>query len=103
MCEVSGAQIKASPKREEGPSWPLSVKKGCDSLADDGILGHDLEVLATDDVAAAGGGNEDVSLGSGLLHGDDLETGHGSLEGVDGVDLGDNDTRSVGAERLGAL
>jgi hypothetical protein len=83
-----------SPGRKKEASVP--------DVADDGILGHDLEVLATDDVAAAGGGDEDVSLGSGLLHGENLESGHGSLEGVDGVDLGDDDTGSVGAERLGA-
>lgn len=72
-------------------------------VADDSILGHDREVLAGDDVPVSGGGNEDVGAGSSILHGGDLETGHGSLEGVDGVDLGDQDTGTVGAEGLGAL
>jgi hypothetical protein len=73
------------------------------SLADDGVLGHGVEVLATDDVTAASGGDEDVTLGSGILHGGDLETGHRGLEGVDGVDLGDDNTGTVRAEGLGAL
>jgi hypothetical protein len=40
---------------------------------------------------------------SSILHGGDLVTSHGSLEGVDGVDLGDQDTGTVRAEGLGAL
>lgn len=58
-------------------------------VADDGILGHDVEVLANEDVTAAGGGDEDLTLGSSLLHGGDLVARDGGLEGVDGVNLGD--------------
>ena len=71
-------------------------------VADNGVLLHDLEVLADNDVSVTGGGNEDVGTGSGVLHGADLVTGHGGLEGVDGVDLGDEDSGTVRSERLGA-
>ena len=73
------------------------------NVADDGILGHGVEVLTDNDVSATGGGNEDVSLRSGILHGSNLETGHSSLESVDGVDFGDDNTGTVGSERLGTL
>ena len=70
-------------------------------VADDGVLLHDLEVLADDDVSVTGGGNEDVGSWSSLLHSGDLVTGHGGLESVDGVDFGDNDSGTVGSEGLG--
>jgi hypothetical protein len=91
--------------RRESKSIPDSPRgrAGVDSLADDGVVRHGGEVLSTDDVSASSGRDEDVSLGSSLLHGGDLETGHRSLEGVDGVDLSDDDSGSVGTERLGAL
>ena len=44
------------------------------NVADDGVVLHEGEVLAGDDVLAAGGGDEDVTLLGGLLHGGDLET-----------------------------
>lgn len=74
-----------------------------DLLANNGILPHLEEVLRGDDVAVAGGGDEEVGAGRGILHGAHLVTGHRSLEGIDGVDLGDQDTGAVRAERLGAL
>lgn len=73
------------------------------NVANDGILEHDGEVGAGDDVPVTGGGDEEVGAGSGLLHRGDLVTGHGSLEGVDGVDLGDENTSTVRAERLSTL
>ena len=72
-------------------------------LANNGVLGHDLEVLRGDDVAVTGRGHEDVRAGSSLLHGRHLVASHSGLEGIDGVDLSDQDTRAVGAERLSAL
>ena len=71
-------------------------------VAHDSIVGHGLEVLANDDVTAAGGGDEDLAARSSLLHGDDLVTGHGGLEGVNGVDLGDQDTGTHAVEGHGA-
>lgn len=73
------------------------------NVGDDGILRHDLEVLAGDDVPVTGGGDEDVGLGGSLLHGHNLVTSHGGLESVDGVDLGDEDTGTVGPEGVSAL
>lgn len=90
-------------KTSRGPLEVGEEEGEADALADDGVLGHGLEVLATDDVAAASGRDEDVALGGGVLHGRDLEAGHGGLERVDRVDLGDDDARAVRAERLGAL
>jgi len=58
-------------------------------------------VLANNDVSVTGGGNKDVGSGSSLLHGGDLVTGHGSLEGVDGIDLGNDDSGTVRSEGLG--
>ena len=71
-------------------------------VADDGVVGHGLEVFADDDVAAAGGGDEDLADGSGLVHRDDLEATHCGLEGVDGVDLGDEHAGAHPVERLRA-
>jgi hypothetical protein len=71
-------------------------------VADDGVLWHLEDVLGLDDVPATGGGDENVTLGSSLLHCGDLVTGHGSLESVDGVDLGDDNTGTVRTEGLGA-
>jgi hypothetical protein len=70
-------------------------------VADDGVVGHSLEVHASEDVTAAGGGDEDLALGGSLLHGGDLEAGDGGLESVDGVDLGDNDASTHAVESLG--
>ena len=73
------------------------------NVADDGVLLHDLKVLGGDDVSASGGGDEDIGLGSSLLHDGNFVPGHSSLEGVNGVDLGNDDTGTIGSERLGAL
>ena len=69
-------------------------------VADDGVLAHLLEVLAHDDVAAAGGGDEDLRDGRGLFHGDDFVAGHGGLQGVDRIDFGDQDARAHAVQRL---
>jgi hypothetical protein len=71
-------------------------------VADDGVVGHSLEVHAGKNVTATSGGDENLTLRSGLLHGGDLEAGDSSLKGVDGVDLGDNDTGTHAVESLGA-
>lgn len=59
--------------------------------ADNGIIGHQLKVLSSQDISAASGGNKDLSLASCLLHGDDLETGDSGLESVDGVNFCNQD------------
>jgi len=72
------------------------------NVADNGVLGHGLEVLADENVTAAGGGDEDLTDGSGLLHGGDLVAGDGGLEGVDGIDLSNENAGTHGVEGLGA-
>jgi len=72
-------------------------------VGDDGVFDHDLEVLAGDDVPVSGGSDEDVGAGSGVFHGRDFETSHGSLEGIDWVDLGNKNSRAVRPQSFGAL
>lgn len=72
-------------------------------VGDDGIVGHDREMLASDNVPVAGGGDEDVGARGGVFHGGDFVTGHSSLEGIDRVDLGDENASTIRLQRLGAL
>lgn len=72
------------------------------NVADNGIVAHDIEVSAGQDVTATSGGDEDLTLRSSLLHGGDLVTLNSSLEGVDGVNLGDKDVSTHAAEGVGA-
>ena len=55
-----------------------------------------------DHFAIAGGGHVDVSLAQGLLDRRDLEAFHRGLQGVDGINLGDDDTRSEAAQTVRA-
>ncbi|GIX50471.1 MAG: hypothetical protein KatS3mg132_665 [Limisphaera sp.] len=71
-------------------------------VADDGLVLHAEHVLERDDVAVAGGGDVDVGLAQGVLDGRHLEAFHRGLEGVDGVDLGDDDPRAEAAQAVGA-
>lgn len=72
------------------------------NVANDGIVWHGLEVLANEDITAAGGGDEDLTLGGSLLHWHDLETRDSSLEGVDWINLGDDNAGTHGVESHGA-
>lgn len=58
-------------------------------------------MTANKDVTATSGGDEDLTGRGSSLHGVNLVTLDGSLEGVDGVDLSDNDTGTHGVESLG--
>lgn len=66
-----------------------------DLLANDGILRHDLKMFRSNDVTITSGGYEDVGAGRSILHGGDLVAAHSRLEGIDGVDLSDQDTGTV--------
>ena len=68
-------------------------------VADNGVVLHLHEVLAGEDVLAAGGGHEDVTLGDGLVHSGDLKPFAGGLEGVDGIHLGHDDATAETLER----
>jgi len=70
-------------------------------VANNGVFGHSLEVLANENVTAASGGDEDLALGSGLVHGGDLVSRDGGLESVDGVDLGNENAGTHAAESIG--
>jgi hypothetical protein len=72
------------------------------NVADDSIVWHNLKVLAEENVSATSGGDEDLTTGSSLLHGGNLETGNGGLESVDRIDLGDDDTGTHSVESHGA-
>lgn len=72
------------------------------NVAHNGVVGHGLEVDTGENVTATSGGDKDLTLGGSLLHGGDLVAGHGGLEGVDGVNLGDNDTGAHAVKGHGA-
>ena len=72
------------------------------NVADDGVVAHLLNVASIDNALAASGGHKDVSLLAGLLHGGDLESLHGSLQRVDGVDLRHQHTRAKSTQSLSA-
>jgi hypothetical protein len=71
------------------------------NVANNGVVGHGLEVATNKDVTATGGGDEDLANRGGLLHGSHLVTGDSSLQSVDGVNLSDNDTGTHAVEGLG--
>lgn len=58
-------------------------------------------MTANKDITATSGGDKDLTNRGSSLHGVNLVTLDGSLEGVDGVDLSDNDTGTHGVESLG--
>jgi len=71
-------------------------------VADNGVVLHDFEVSWGHDAGAAGGGDEDHGSRGGGVHGGNFVAFHGGLEGVDRVNLGDDDTGAEGTEGLGA-
>ena len=75
----------------------------CFSLANDGILRHDIEVLSDDNVAVTRRGDEDVRPWRCIVHRSNFIASHGGLKSIDGVNLGDDDTSTVGTERLSTL
>jgi hypothetical protein len=60
-------------------------------------------VLSDNDITVTGGGDEHIGAVRGIVHGRDLVSCHRRLEGVDGVDLGNENTGTIGAKGLGAL
>lgn len=70
--------------------------------ADDGVVGHSLEVDASQNVTATSGGDKDLTDLGSLLHGGDLVAGHGGLESIDGINLSDQDAGTHGGKSLGA-
>lgn len=86
--------------------YQILAKCLCDSYvetrtANDSIILHDLKVLRGQDICATGGGNKDLTLGSGLFHGGNLESGDSSLESIDRINLSDDNTSTERTEGVG--
>ena len=69
-------------------------------VAHDRVVLHALHVLVRDHVDVAGGGDEDVGLVGGVVHGHDAIAFHRRLQRADRVDLGDPHLRGQRAQRL---
>ena len=67
-------------------------------VAQQDIVLHHLEVALHDHVLAAGGGDKNVPIFCGLVHGHDPEVLHGGLQSLEGVHLGDD---HIGPHALG--
>ena len=72
------------------------------NVAENGVVGHLLEVLVGQDVNATSGSDEDLATRSGIFHGHNLVTLHSGLKGVDGVNLGNQDAGSHSGQGLSA-
>ena len=68
-------------------------------VADDGLVLHLAHVLQRDDVDVAGGGDIDVAAAERLFDGGDFVAFHRGLQGVDGIDLRDDDASAEAAQR----
>merc|ERR1712093_299391 len=69
-------------------------------VAHDGVVAHLLHVLNADDIAVAGGGDEELGLVEDVLNADHLVASHAGLEGADGVDLSHDDASTLALEGL---
>src|SRR5690625_2838588 len=69
-------------------------------ITDNRLILHALHMLARDHMVVAGSGHKNIRMLHGLLHGHDLITLHGCLQGTNGVDLGYPD---LGLERRKCL
>ena len=67
----------------------------------DGLILELKDVIHGDDVAVAGGGDVDVADAQRAFDGVHLEAFHRGLEGVDRVDLSDDDACAVSPQRVG--
>ena len=64
-------------------------------VANDSVLGHNLEVSRGNDVPVAGGGDKDIGARGSLFHRGHFKASHCGLEGVDGIDFGDDDPGTI--------
>lgn len=64
-------------------------------LANNSILGHDLEVLGGNDISVTRGSDKHIRAGSSFLHCRDFITSHCSLKSVDGVDFRNDDASTI--------
>src|SRR5262249_6546693 len=71
-------------------------------IANDDLVLHHVEVFAADDIHAAGGRDEDVADRGDVFDRRHLISFHRRLQGVDGIDLGDDDPRPQAFHGVGA-
>lgn len=71
-------------------------------IANNGVVLHDFEMFACEDISAAGRRDEDLADWGCLLHGGHLIARDGCLECVDGIDLGDDDASAHAVKSLSA-
>jgi hypothetical protein len=72
------------------------------NVADDGVVPHGLKVLWAEDTLATSGGDIDLGFLDSFLHSGDLKTLHSSLESVDRINFGDENTGTHTTKSLDA-
>ena len=70
-------------------------------VGDDGLVLHLRHMIQSDDIFISGGGHIDVGSAEGVFDGSDFKAFHGGLEGIDGVDFGDDYAGALASEGLG--
>jgi hypothetical protein len=68
------------------------------NVTDDSIILHLLKVTANNDITTTSCGDKDVGFRDSLLHGGNFITFHGSLESIDRINFGNDDTRTESTE-----
>src|SRR4029077_17324965 len=66
----------------------------------DGLVFHPLDMFELDHIAVAGSGNVDITAAKSVFNGGHFVTFHRGLQRIDRIDLGDDDARTLAAERL---
>ena len=64
----------------------------------DGLVFHLGHVLQGDDILVSGRGDIDVSATEGIFQGGDFKAFHGGLEGIDGINLSDDNASALAAK-----
>ena len=68
------------------------------NVTDNSIILHAFKVSTGDDITTTSGGDVDVGFLDSFFHSGDFITFHGSLESVDGIDFGNQDTGTESTE-----
>ena len=69
-------------------------------VGDDRLIFHPLHVFERDDVDVAAGSDVDIAAPERVFDSRDFVAFHCGLQGVDGINFGNDDTRSLAAQRL---
>jgi len=70
-------------------------------VRDNGLILHLCHMIQSDDIPVSGGGHVDVGPAESVFDGSDFKAFHGGLEGIDGVDFGDDYAGALASEGLG--